>query len=364
MKSPRCFNQILGVSRPKCSFLPPITLTHIASRYDTGLKKPNKRIDVLDKLLSEQEFLVEGGFSLADVAVASYLLYVPQFFQGTDLSRWPNVVRYMRQCAEREAYGKAFGPNVQNYLVAACDGMMAGKGDDKKKLFGMFWVKTTILFWPIVGRYSLSIYSPLSSFASYFDHRWAKSRDKKVANVNIRMLYSNSENISAARYSLKFLILVSSSEVHGFHTERKRYTCDYHHSVASLKCSWHVEQVKNPFRSDHQSLWIHQRAGISALCPHSLISLSAIVACIDCPSNYLVNIIIRRGHTSDSHADVLWVLVVVLSTKLISSCDMLECSHLLSHSFNDFSIYLLNTKLEFAHVWYSCIVEWSCHIVN
>ena len=109
----------------------------VAHRYDTGLKKPNKRIDVLDKLLSKQEFLVEGGFSLADVAVAAYLLYVPQFFQGTDLSRWPNVVRYMRQCAEREAYGTAFGSNVQNYLVAACDGMMAGK-DDKKKLFGMF----------------------------------------------------------------------------------------------------------------------------------------------------------------------------------------------------------------------------------
>lgn len=108
--------------------------------YDTGLKKPNKRIDVIEKILSKQEFLVEGGFSLADVAVASYLLYVPQFFQGTDLSRWPNVVRYMRECAGREAYGKAFGPNVQNYLVAACEGMMAGKDydDKKKKLFGMF----------------------------------------------------------------------------------------------------------------------------------------------------------------------------------------------------------------------------------
>ena len=104
------------------------------------MKKPNKRIDVLDKLLSKEEFLVEGKFSLADVAVASYLLYVPQFFQGTDLSRWPNVVRYMQRCAEREAYGKAFGPQVQAYLVAACDGMMAGKDDnnDKKKLFGMF----------------------------------------------------------------------------------------------------------------------------------------------------------------------------------------------------------------------------------
>jgi glutathione S-transferase len=114
------------------------THTH-THRYDTGMKKPNKRIDVLEKLLSKQEFLVEGGFSLADVAVASYLLYVPQFFQGTDLSRWPNLVLYMKRCAEREAYGKAFGSNVQSYLVAACEGMMAGKDfDEKKKLFGMF----------------------------------------------------------------------------------------------------------------------------------------------------------------------------------------------------------------------------------
>jgi len=103
-------------------------------RYDTGLKQPNRRIDALDKILSEKEFLVDGGFSLADVAVASYLLYVPQFFQGIDLSRWPNVVRYMRQCAEREAYGAAFGQNVQQYLVASLQQM----GGEKKKLFGMF----------------------------------------------------------------------------------------------------------------------------------------------------------------------------------------------------------------------------------
>merc|ERR1712032_1127582 len=51
--------------------------------YDTGLKKPNKRIETLDQILSKQEFLLDdtnGGFSLADVAVSSYLLYVPQFF--------------------------------------------------------------------------------------------------------------------------------------------------------------------------------------------------------------------------------------------------------------------------------------------
>lgn len=102
--------------------------------YDTGLKNPNKRIDRLDQLLGEQEYLVEGGFSIADVAIASYLLYVPQFFQGIDLSRWPNVVAYMKRCAERDAYGKAFGSNVQQYLIASLDAM----GGEKKKLFGMF----------------------------------------------------------------------------------------------------------------------------------------------------------------------------------------------------------------------------------
>jgi len=105
--------------------------------YDTGLKKPSKRIDTLDAILSGKEFLVDGGFSTADVAVASYLLYVPQFFRGIDLSRWPNLVRYMKDCASREAYGQAFGSQVQNYLVQSLDAMKPGD-DSKKKRFGVF----------------------------------------------------------------------------------------------------------------------------------------------------------------------------------------------------------------------------------
>ena len=102
--------------------------------YDTGLKKPNKRIDRLDKLLSKQDYMVAGNdFTVADVAVASYLLYVLQFFPGIDLSRWPNVVKYMKACAERPAYAKAFGSNVQAYLVDALESM-----GSEKKLFGMF----------------------------------------------------------------------------------------------------------------------------------------------------------------------------------------------------------------------------------
>ena len=106
-------------------------------RYDTGLKKPNRRIDVLEKLLGEQDFLVkDDGFSLADVAVASYLLYVIQFFPDVNFAdRWPNIVRYMKECANRDAYAQAFGSNVQSYLIRTLDAM---GGKQEKKLFGMF----------------------------------------------------------------------------------------------------------------------------------------------------------------------------------------------------------------------------------
>jgi glutathione S-transferase len=102
--------------------------------YDTGLKKPNKRIDQLDQILSQQDFLIGDGqlFSLADVAVASYLLYVLQFFPGVDLSRWPNVVRYMQECASRPAYAQAFGENVQANVLGQLD------ASPKKKIFGVF----------------------------------------------------------------------------------------------------------------------------------------------------------------------------------------------------------------------------------
>ena len=88
----------------------------------------------MDEIFSKQDYLVDGEFSLADVAVASYLLYVPQFFQGIDLSRWPNVVKYMKRCAERPAYGEAFGSNVQQSLVQSLDAM----GGGEKKMFGIF----------------------------------------------------------------------------------------------------------------------------------------------------------------------------------------------------------------------------------
>ena len=100
--------------------------------YDTGLKKPNKRIDGLEDILSKQTYLVGESFTLADVAVASYLLYVLQFFPGVDISRWPSVMRYMKDCASRPDYAKAFGENVQRFLLEQLT------SEPKKKVFGMF----------------------------------------------------------------------------------------------------------------------------------------------------------------------------------------------------------------------------------
>ena len=100
--------------------------------YDTGLKNPNKRLEQLDKMLGRHDFLLGEDFSLADVAVASYLLYVLQFFPGIDVSRWPNMKRYMKDCASRESYGKAFGERVQTYLMDQLE------AEPKKKVFGMF----------------------------------------------------------------------------------------------------------------------------------------------------------------------------------------------------------------------------------
>lgn len=105
--------------------------------YDTGLKKPNRRIDTLDGILANQDFLVKGVFTIADVAVASYVAYVLQFFPGVDISRWPNVVRHVKDCVARDAYSQAFGPNVQAFLTKALNEMGQAE-EEPKKLFGMF----------------------------------------------------------------------------------------------------------------------------------------------------------------------------------------------------------------------------------
>mmetsp|Transcript_24565 Transcript_24565/g.57233 ORF Transcript_24565/g.57233 Transcript_24565/m.57233 type:complete len:92 (+) Transcript_24565:138-413(+) len=91
-------------------------------------------------MLADHDFLVsKNTFTVADVAVASYLLYVVQFFPGIQL-QYPNVIRYMIRCASRPAYGRAFGPKVQSFVLQALEGMLSSssKKAESPKLFGMF----------------------------------------------------------------------------------------------------------------------------------------------------------------------------------------------------------------------------------
>jgi len=73
------------------------------------LSQPSRAMDTLEKLLGESDWLVDGEFSVADVAVASYLNYAPVFFGNIDLRQRPKIAAYMKRCAARPAFVQAFG---------------------------------------------------------------------------------------------------------------------------------------------------------------------------------------------------------------------------------------------------------------
>jgi glutathione S-transferase/alpha,alpha-trehalase len=76
-----------------------------------------KQVAVLEDILSNRDWLVDDTFSVADVAVGSYLNYVPVFFGNADLSRTPAIARYMQRCAERPAFAEAFGEGHANLVL-------------------------------------------------------------------------------------------------------------------------------------------------------------------------------------------------------------------------------------------------------
>jgi len=102
----------------------------------TTIDKPNRKMDVLEKLLGASEYLVNNKFSVADVAVASYLNYVPIFFSNVNPSIRPNMVRYMERCASRPAFGQAFGEDHASLIQAKAKTWLGGGGAKPK---GAFW---------------------------------------------------------------------------------------------------------------------------------------------------------------------------------------------------------------------------------
>jgi glutathione S-transferase/alpha,alpha-trehalase len=89
----------------------------------TQLDKPNRALDVLESMLGKdnKEWLVNNQFSVADVAVGSYLNYVPIFFSGVNPTNRPNIVKYMARCAARPKFGEAFGADHQNKVLSKAE---------------------------------------------------------------------------------------------------------------------------------------------------------------------------------------------------------------------------------------------------
>jgi len=109
------------------------------STRSKNLKEIDRLDDILGNLSRDQRsssspssaFLLGNQFTLADVAVASYLLFALRFFPETDLSIWPNIVAYLSTCASRQAYGEAFGRDIQSSLLNNLRAMNNSRGGDR-----------------------------------------------------------------------------------------------------------------------------------------------------------------------------------------------------------------------------------------
>lgn len=75
--------------------------------------------------------MVDNEFSVADVAVCSYLNYVPLFFGKANISNRPNTVRYMLRCAERPAFESAFGESHAGMIRRKAPLWLAGSAPKK-----------------------------------------------------------------------------------------------------------------------------------------------------------------------------------------------------------------------------------------
>lgn len=109
----------------------------------TSMDRPDvKSVKVLNDILSKTDWLVDGEFSVADVAVGSYLNYVPIFFPDVNLGASPAIAKYMQRCAERPAFAQAFGDGhaqlvktkVAEWLAAPPAGGGGGLGDMFKQM--------------------------------------------------------------------------------------------------------------------------------------------------------------------------------------------------------------------------------------
>jgi glutathione S-transferase len=78
-----------------------------AAVADAGEQKLQRPLGVLDRQLAKRSWLVGDHFTVADLNVASVLGIAP--IAQIDLSKFPNVQRWLSACLKRPAAQKVFG---------------------------------------------------------------------------------------------------------------------------------------------------------------------------------------------------------------------------------------------------------------
>lgn len=100
-----------------------VTLTEAISRYmrntsprfpadeqnakagETAKSDIHAALGILDKALADKQYILGDGFSLADIAIASYAPLLMRL--NIDTSGYPNIVAWVGRCMSRPALGRA-----------------------------------------------------------------------------------------------------------------------------------------------------------------------------------------------------------------------------------------------------------------
>mmetsp|Transcript_26650 Transcript_26650/g.26894 ORF Transcript_26650/g.26894 Transcript_26650/m.26894 type:complete len:240 (-) Transcript_26650:54-773(-) len=125
-------------------------LLYLSDKFDSRLKSPEARATIaqwvlftfsdlqialflpqgqnftslkdLNHILANCEYLVDNEFSVADVIVGSYLLYIPTFQLKFDMTQYPHILNYMKRLSLRTSYREIFTPTlkqVDEYFLSA-----------------------------------------------------------------------------------------------------------------------------------------------------------------------------------------------------------------------------------------------------
>lgn len=76
--------------------------------YSKSPEQKDSMLRTLDQILAKSPYLAGDQFTVSDIAVGSYLLYLPIFGLADGLEKLPNLVGYMKRISERPACPQSY----------------------------------------------------------------------------------------------------------------------------------------------------------------------------------------------------------------------------------------------------------------